>query len=630
MGRFASRSAGHWPGNTAIRCTGFGGKEFGSVGAYERISARVHFAVDPKAPSNTVIIDLDKAPRNAKGEVEFSAEMVLLRPLDPSKGNGGLFYEAANRGRNLSFPLLHDGPWAPNPIEAEHAGNGFLMAQGYTIVWSGWQSKIKEEYVELFTPIAQGTAGLSREEFVFDDKKKSRRKLSYPAADLDVSKAVLTVREREADERRTVAGLTFNYLSPMEIEITRPEGFSAGAIYELIYPAKDPRVAGLGFAAVRDLISFLRGSPQHDAESPAHNVTFTIGLGISQAGRFVHDFLYQGFNSDEGGRQVFDGLMVHIAGSRKTFTNYRFAQPGRATNQHKNHTFPGDQFPFTYVETYDPLTNRTDSILKACRHQNTCPKIMHTDTATEFWQGRASLLVTDTRGMPVDMPDDVRLYYFAGTQHYTIAGRIPKASEACAFLNNPPHIGAAMRALLSSMQTWITQGIAPPASRYPSLRDKTFVAPERIRMPQIPGLTYTATINRLNVLDHSKMPPEIGKAYPIYVPETDADGNERAGIRLPHAVMPLGTHTGWNLRKTGYAEGELCGTQGSFFAFPKTPEDAKAKNDPRRPISERYQNEDAYLSGIRAAVSALVADRLILPEDADMLVDRAKTAWASW
>ncbi len=607
----------------------FGGTEFGAVGAYERIVARVDYAVDPAAPSNAGVVDLDRAARNADGAVEFSAEMVLLRPVEASKGNGGLFYEVANRGRNLSFPLINDGPFAPNPTAAEHAGNGFLMAEGYAIVWSGWQWRLKDEYVELTVPVAQGTRGVSREEFVFDnDEPVSRRELTYPAADLDASRATLTVRTREADPRATPAGLAFTYLSATEVEITRPAGVPAGAVYELVYPVKDSLVAGLGFVAVRDLVSLLRGSPGHGVASPLGEVGFTVGIGISQAGRFMRDFVHQGFNADETGAQVFDGMIAHIAGSRKTFTNYRFAQPGRYSRQHEDHAFPGDQFPFTYVSTHDPLTDRTDGVLNVCRGTGTCPKVMHTDTGTEFWQARASLLVTDARGRALDMPDDVRLYSFAGTQHYTIAGSAPAARKACVFPNNPAHIGTVMRALVSSMRAWVTDGVAPPASRFPNLRDATLVAPEKLGMPALPGLASAATINRLNVLDHAKTPPAAGPAYPVFVPAVDADGNERAGIRLPHVAVPLATHTGWNLRKAGYAEGELCSLNGSHMAFPQTVAQASANNDPRRPVEQRYENEQAYLAAVRAAASALAADRLILAQDVEVLVRRAQQAWA--
>ena len=603
----------------------FEGREFGPTGAYERIMAKVHYAVDPKAANLAGVVDLDKAPRNAKGEVEFSAEMVLLRPVDPSKRNGGLFYEVPNRGRNISFSLMNDGPYAPNPTTAKQAGNGFLMDQGYTIAWSGWQRGVKG--IKIFLPTAQGTAGKSREEFIFDnDKPVVKKKLSYPAADLDVSKATLTVRVHEADKRRTVPGLSFKYLGPKEVEITRPKGLSAGAIYEFIYPAKDSVVSGLGFVAVRDVVSYLKGLPGHD-QKPLVKVDYAIGLGISQSGRFVRDFLYQGFNADDGGNKVFDGVMVHIAGSRKTFTNYRFAQPGRYSRQHEDHSYPNDQFPFAYADSFDPLTGRSGGVLTACRASGTCPKVMHTDTSSEFWQARSSLLATDTTGRPLDMPEDVRLYYLAGTQHFAFAGANPKQKKPALFPDNPAHAGVVMRALLTAMDNWVTKGETPPASRFPNPRDHNLIAPEKAMPAKIPGLNFKGTINRLAVMDYSALPPKAGANYPIRVPATDCDGNDTSGIRLPHVVTPLATHLGWNLRKAGYSAGDLYTLTGSCVAFPKTKKEAKAAGDSRTPIDQRYENEEGYLAAVQAVIRSLVADRLVLKQDGAVMVERAKQAW---
>jgi hypothetical protein len=377
----------------------FDGMVFGDTGTYRRIHARVHYAVDPASPLNSDIADIGKARHNADGEVEFSGEVIILQPSDPEKGNHRLFFEISNRGRNLSFPLLNDSPFAPNPTTQKDAGNGFLMQQGYTIAWSGWQPALPDDLLDLTVPVARGVSGSAREEFIFDsDEAVSRGTLSYPAADLNRAKATLTVRINERDQRSTPAGLTFTYVNASEIEIHRPPALPAGAIYEFIYPAKNSLVTGLGFAAVRDLVSFRRGASGHEANAPVGRIEYVIGMGISQAGRFARDFIYQGFNIDEGELPVFDGMLIHIAGSRKTFTNERFAQPGRYSRQHEDHAYPGDQFPFTYAETFDPLTQRSDGILKHCEVTSTCPRIMHSDSDTEFWQARASLVVTDPVG----------------------------------------------------------------------------------------------------------------------------------------------------------------------------------------------------------------------------------------
>ncbi|MEZ5660427.1 MAG: alpha/beta hydrolase domain-containing protein [Burkholderiaceae bacterium] len=605
----------------------FEGASFAAAGTYRRIVARAHFAVDPSAPANAAIVDIDKAPRNAAGEVEFSSDLVILQPSDPQRGNHRLFYEVSNRGRNLSFPLLNDGPYAPDPSTAKQAGNGFLLNAGYTVVWSGWQPDLPGKLVDLTVPVAAGVTGMSREEFIFDaDGATGKGPLTYPASDLDPGKATLTVRVNEQDERRTVDGLAFRYVNDREIEISRPAGLPAGAIYEFIYPAKDSLVTGLGFAAVRDLVSWLRGAPGHDVPPPVARIDHTIGLGISQAGRLLRDFIYQGFNADETGRQVFDGAMAHIAGSRKTFTNYRFAQPGRYSRQHEDHAYPGDQFPFTYGETFDPLTQRSDGILKQCRANATCPKIIHTDTDTEFWQARASLVATDPAGQPTTIPDDVRLYYLAGTQHYTIAGAPIKADKACAFDNNYFHVGAVMRGLVHALDQWITDGTLPPASRFPNRVGATLVKPAELALPAIPGLEYQAKLNRLQVMDHSVMPPAQGAEYPVYVANVDNTGNAIDGVRLPRIAVPLATHAGWNLRKAGFAKGELCSLSGSYVPLAKDPA-GKQAGDGRPAISELYRNEAQYMAAVEAQIASLTAQRLVLAGDGEMLRERARAHW---
>ena len=535
----------------------FDGQTFGDAGAYERIDAIASFAVDPASPRAAGIVDIDQAPVNAAGEVEFSTEVAILRPADAAGRSPVLFYEVPNRGRNLSFTLLNRGNSTRIPASAEDAGDGFLMSRGYTLVWSGWQADLSDDLLNLELPVLEGVTGQSREEFIFEDAEEvSTAALAYPAADLDPAKATLTVRAREADARSGAEGLAFRYLSPTEIEITRPASADAGAIYEFIYPARDAVPAGLAFVATSDLVSFLRGNPGHDAASPLAGVEHTIGMGISQSGRFLRDLIYQGFNADEQGARVFDGAMPHIAGSRKTFTNYRFALPGRYSRQHEDHDYPGDQFPFTYVETTDPLTGKTESILSACNASGTCPKVMHTDTSAEFWQARASLLTTAPDGEPVEIPANVRLYFVAGAPHFTAWSSTSGDADTCVYPTNPLHAGPIMRALLVAMEQWIAEGAEPPASRYPSRADGTLVALEELKLPQIAGETPEPPFNPLQVMDDSTLPPTAGEAYPVFLPVVDADGIPEGGIGA-FAQAPLGTYFGWNLRKAALARASL-------------------------------------------------------------------------
>ena len=345
----------------------FTGRSFGTAGQYEMITAKATFAIDPDHQLNAVITDIDIAPRNQNGRVEAIADVAILRPIDVTKANGRLFYEVLNRGDKISLILMNDAPWEGyyNPLAA---GNGYLMNEGYTVVWSGWQGDMPsgENRMGLQVPIVENVVGMVRDEFIFNHNYDPFvATLSYPATSLDADKAELTVRARQTHARVTPEDLTFDYFvaeragiapyTDKQIVIHRPHGFDANAIYEFTYEARNPSVMGLAFATVRDLVSFLKNSPEDRAGNPNplfHNhrptINYTYGLGISQSGRFVRDYLYQGFNQDELGRMVFDGLMPDVAGSRKTWTNFRFAQPDRYSREHEAHLQPGDQFPFTY------------------------------------------------------------------------------------------------------------------------------------------------------------------------------------------------------------------------------------------------------------------------------------------
>jgi hypothetical protein len=364
-----------------VEAPAFEGRTFGNVGTYDRIIARATIAVAPDDQHNSTIVDIDRAPRNSSGLVEAVSDVEILRPTVVANGNRRLFYEVLNRGGKLGLALFNDNNVVNDLIKAGDAGNGFLMNRGFTIVWSGWQGDIAAGAGRLTfsPPTVPQVTGLAREEFVFDHlENPALAPLSYPAADLDPAHAKLSVREREKDTRTTPADLSFKFEAPNRIAINRPAGFDAGAIYEFIYLAKDPKVRGLGFAATRDIVSFLR----HENTDAVGNtnvlggqIDVAIGFGLSQSGRYLHDFLYAGFNTDEAGRPVFEGLMPHIAGGKKTYTNYRFSQPGRSPYEHADTVYPGSEFPFTYPVTTDPLTGRTDGLLARCLAAGNCPKI---------------------------------------------------------------------------------------------------------------------------------------------------------------------------------------------------------------------------------------------------------------
>jgi Alpha/beta hydrolase domain len=610
-----------------VESPAFEGRAFGAVGTYDRIIARATIAVMPGDPHNTVIVDLDRVPHNVRGEVKAVADVEILRPTVAANGNRRLFYEVLNRGGKLGLALFNDNPAVVNDLaKASDAGNGFLMNRGYTLVWSGWQGDIAPGggRMTFSPPIVPDVTGLAREDFIFDHTDNpASATLSYPAADLDAAHARISVRQREADPRATPAGLEVTFESPTRISILRPEGFDDGAIYEFIYTAKDPKVMGLGFAATRDIVSFLRNETADAARTAnpvAGQIDRAIGFGLSQSGRYLNDFLYLGFNADEDGRIVFDGLMPHISGAKKTFTNYRFSQPGRSPYQHADMLYPGADFPFTYPVITDTLTGKSDGLLARCLAAGNCPKIIKTDSELEFYQQRASLIVTDTQGDALAMPDNVRLFLLSNLQHYALANAKSEMAKTCAYPTNPLNAGPSVRALLVALDEWISNGTLPPDSRYPNRADATLVpaAIDEVGFPRIAGFAYPGRIAQPTALKSEEMPPSKGAVYPVFVPKTDADGRDLAGVRLPTLEAPAATHTGWNLRKSGFGEGELCDNNGAMIPFAANREERLKNNDPRPSMAERYPKPGDRTAAIAKAAQQLVRDRLLLEDDAKL------------
>jgi hypothetical protein len=618
----------------------FEGASFGDVGGYEKIVGRALGEVDAAHPLNANIVDLDKAPTDAAGRVAYACDFYLLRPVDPRRGNRRIFYDVPNRGGKVALHTLNDAPRdldrtgriaCNDPTALADAGNGFLMRQGYTIVWSGWQGDVPggEGRMGARLPVVAGT-GTSRDEFLFEHMRNPvTAALSYPASTTDQAACALTVRQRARDPRIAIAPGDWRFISDSAIEITRPAGFDAGAIYEFVHPARDSIVMGLGFAVVRDLIAFLRHDTGPGNPLAAAGIEHALAYGLSQAGRFLRDFAYHGFNEDLHGRRVFDGMLASMAGSRKTFVNHAFAQPGRFARQHEDRLFPHDQFPFSYATTIDPVSGRTDGILARCAASGTCPKILQTESSSDFFHGRASLLVSDGAGNEIPVPDGVRLYHFAGVQHG--GGGDPTVDYARIFPSslhphNPADVSGVHRALLVALDRWVSDDTPPPPSQFPSVRDGSLVsgAPETYRFPAIPGVAYPGRVNELAEIDHGVQPPVpiAGRDYAVLVPAIAADGNERAGIRVPAIAVPRATHTGWNPRRAGYAEGEL-GAVGAYFPFAATRRERLETGDPRLSLEERYPTGDAYVRKVAEAAAKLKVRGLLLPEDVDRIVAEA-------
>src|SRR5919202_5368239 len=603
----------------------FGGASFGTAGPYEYIAAVAHGRLDPGDAANARIVDLDKAPRT-NGLVEYQTDVGILRPKDPSLARRVLFYDVVNRGNKIALTTyFNEG--TTNLTSAEDAGNAFLMRQGYTVVWSGWQgdiamsgdgSRIGADFPVATNADGSPIMGPSREEIVFDDTTSTSMQLSWPTAARDQSNGSLRVKEHQTDEWTDLPSSSWTWLDDKSIHIDRPADIDAGAIYEFTYTARDPKVMGIGFAAVRDLVSSLKRDGSFDV---------SIMEGISQSGRFVRDFLWQGFNADPGGGRVFDAAIPLIAGSRKTWTNFRFAQPGRWSKQHEDHLQIGDQFPFTYAVTTDPVSGATDGILARCSATNTCPKVMHLDGGGEFWLARASLIVADGAGNPVALPDNVRAYFMTGTPHgYALTGQ-PAPVAACKNLSNIVYVGFTTRALTPALVDWVLNGTPPPPSTYPSLSDGTLVDPGSAAAVGFPdlspiGVAYTGVFNFLNLTDYSVVPPrvDVSKPYRVLVPNSDADGNDLPGVRSPDLTVPLGTSLSWNPRAAGYAEGDQCVSQGSFVPFALTEADRLQRGDPRQSLQERYPTRADYVAKVRAAALGLQQQGFMLQDDVDRLV----------
>ena len=636
----------------------FEGRAFGAVGPYEKLVGRVRGEVDPDAPGNAVIADVERAPRNARGMVEYAADLIVLRPVDRSRANGRLLFEVNNRGRLLALNRLNEAPSAASdPTSAADAGNGFLMRRGYTFVSAGWDAtasaadgRLNVALPAAVDPDGSPIVGPALEELVIDDDATLTGRLSYPAATLDTAQARLTVRTRYGDEPTPVDPGAWEYVDARAIRLL-PAGaaFRKGSLYHLVYPAAEPLVAGLGFAAVRDVAAFLRRAGAEADENRdeagggeplAGRVRYVYAFAISQPARFMRDFVHLGFNRDEAGRRVFDGVLNWIGGASGGFFNYRFAQPHRTQRQRIARWFPERQFPFAYNVLHDPVSGRTDGRLRRCLESGTCPRILEANSSNEYWVKASSLLHTDTLGHDLPDPHGVRLYLLSSFPHS--GGRRQQGRGICQQPRNTAAAEPVLRALLIALDEWVSAGRPPPASRVPRRRDGTLVAPlpqAELGFPRIPGVHFDGLLSTGDLLDFGPradagildvLPPRVTSPYPVFVPRTDADGNDVAGIRVPDVQAPLATHTGWAVRAAEYAGDDLCDAAGQQLAFPRTKADRLASGDPRRSLEERYATPAAYVAAVERAARNLERDRLLLAADVERIVAEAGARSRAW
>jgi len=627
-----------------------GGKSFGSVGPYERLVGKAFFAVDPKLPANQIVCDIDKAPRNDSGLVEFSSDIYVLKPRDPQNGNGAALYEVSNRGNKGMLAMYNRATASHDPKTAADFGDNFLMERGYTLIWLGWQFDVPraEGLMRLYTPIARNgdrpITGPVRSEIIVDKRLFScsladrNTHIPYLMANPNDPTLTLTVRDRNDGPRQNVPRSAWKIVEGTHVSMAA--GFEPGKIYELVYTAKDPAVEGLGPAAIRDLISFLKYGNGNNVTSLADQRRFikrAYAMGTSQSGRFLRTFLYYGFNADEKGRKMFDGVLAHVAGAGRGSFNIRFGQPSRDGHPFLNLFYPTDIFPFTDVAQTDPDTGITDGLLLKTEQEHVTPKIFYTDSAYEYWGRAASLIHTTVDGKKdAPIPASTRIYFFAGGQHGPAA--FPPVRGATKNLPNPNPYTWSMRALLVAMDQWVANNVEPPASQYPKIAENKLVPLSGLQFPKIAGVSVPTRPQRAYHVDYgpdfrtlgiiSIEPPKVGRPFPTLVPQVDADGNETSGVRMPDIQVPLGTYAGWNLRAPEIgAPDEMFSMVGSYIPFAPTKAAREKNQDPRRSVEERYTGRDDYLKQVEGAARNLVAGGYLLAQYVPKLVERGAAEW---
>ncbi len=642
----------------------YGGQRLGDVGQYEKLVGRAFGEVDPSHPLNAGIQDIELAPTNARGRVEYVTDFYLIKPVDMSKGNHTLVHNVINRGNKGQWNIGVEGRNEPTG-----PGDGFLEKRGFAMLWSGWQGDILRTNgrLSIDVPVAKNPDGSEitgevRTEYVQSEPAKSlplseapytTGTRPYETVSLDNTTATLTQRVREGDARQLIPKSDWAFADCRDVPFPgRPstkmicpkDGFDTNHIYELIYTAKNPTVLGLGYAAIRDLLAFFRqeAADGSGTRNPLAGQIQNVEIwGSSQTGAALRAFIHLGFNEDVNGRRVADGAHVRKAAGIQPLS-VRFGQPGRAPFEHTQHLFPRYEAPLSWMPTFDPLRGRTGGILARCMKSDTCPKIVSTFTSSEFYNHRISASMTDalaTKDLP--LPENVRMYFVAGTPHGTGGG-----PPRCKYPGNPNDSRYAQRAAFDALHKWVTQNIMPPASKMPTLRDGTLVSPQvdspfgQIDWPAIPGITYTGLVNRFELLDFgphfrhedvsgiiTENPPRrISREYRILVPQVDADGNDLGGIRSNLLLAPTATYTGFNERGAGYSEGGFCDNRGIISPFPKTRAERLATGDPRLSLEERYKNHAGYMAAVRAAAEKLVAERYLLPEDAATIIAEAEAS----
>jgi len=596
-------------------------------GTHERVIGRVHYAVDPKLPQNQAVTDLAAAPRNAAGTVEFAGDLLIFLPKPSANARGTVFLEVVNRGRDQSLGLMSEARQRDLAPENWNLGDRFLLEQGFTVAFLGWQFDVQAgDGLTLSVPTAP-VNGVVRASAVTVSRSGPGGwlGLSYCASDASQPDATLTFRSVIVAQPTVLARESWQF-APDGCSVRRPAGFDAG-LNEVIYRATGSPVAGLGLAAVRDFASYLKhgGAVTTLRENPAL-MRRVIGFGYSQSGRFLREFVRDGFNQDERGRAAFDGLMIASAGAGGGSFNHRFASPGQAGNSVLSIFRPVDLPPFN-----------DDGLLAKATAASVVPRIFYTFSSTEYWARAGSLTHTNETGTAdVPLAPTSRLYFLSGTPH--ASGGLPPAPQQTRYSLNFAQQRWVLRALLIDLDKWLT-GTDPPPSRYPTIARRQLVPRESVRFPKVPSLPFAEYMPGVWRMDYgveyattrviTREPPSLGEPYPVLVPQVNADGNDEGGIPSPEVAVPLGTHTGWNV-STFQLSGlrYLAGLVGSFQPFARTKAEREQSGDSRPSIEERYASRQEYLQRVRRVATDLVRERFVLQDDVEGVVQQAERTWS--
>jgi len=643
---------------TSVESPTFGGYSWSGVGQYERIAGKAYAEVDPFDPKNAGIVDIQLAPRNADGKVELSFDFYILKPIHLNRGAHRVMYEPPNRGNKLWGTLgpgrfLGGGNDPGSVTDPAVLANAFFMPRGYTMVWSGWDKSAGTNSANfnatITLPVATNPDGSSITGPSFEyivTAGAPTYALTYPAATLDQNQATLTHRTHLDDTPEVLPPSAWAYTDDTGAAIRLTGGnFVANDIYEFSYIAKDPTVNMVGYAAIRDFNAWLRYERADDDGTPnplARDIRRIYTVTISQPARTLNDFRHLGFNQAENGRIVFDGMLQWIGAADGLSMNYRFSQPGRTERNRQDHLFSESVFPFANVMTTDPFTGITDSRYASCERTHTCPLAMEIYSSNEYWVKAASLLHTDPAGTR-DLQDSPFARNYLISSHMHGVGD-PTTRGVCQQLQNPLNSAPVQRALFIGLDEWATRHRQPPRSRVPRFSDGTLVAPlpqSGMGFPNIPGVTYTglkttryrydfgpdfyetgiATVNPPLITPPYEDNPLNGPIYPSFIPKTDSDGNDIAGIRLADVTVPLATYTGWGLRSGAWAD-DGCEHMGQYIPFAQTLEERRATGDPRPSVEERYQSLSHYVVQVVHALNRMVQQRLLLCEDYDAELQR--------